>query len=98
MSYSAYAPVAEKTMAAIEQEALARFRITACHIRHRIGELSLGEASVLVVVRAPHRADAFDAARYAIDTLKRRAPIWKQEHYVSGESRYLEGVPLQPGD
>jgi len=46
-------------------------------------------------VRAGHRAEAFDAAEYAIDELKQRVPIWKEEHYVEGGSRYLDGVPLQ---
>ncbi|MGH8457881.1 MAG: molybdenum cofactor biosynthesis protein MoaE, partial [Nevskiales bacterium] len=64
-------------------------------IMHRIGQLSLQEFSVLVVVRAAHRATAFDAARYAIDALKQRVPIWKEEHYTGGGSRYLDGTPLQ---
>jgi molybdopterin synthase catalytic subunit len=95
MSYSAYTPLAEKALAEIEQETLRRFAIQQCRIVHRVGELSLQELSVLVVVRAAHRAAAFEAAQYAIDTLKQRVPIWKQEHYTDGDSRYLEGVPLK---
>ncbi|MGH8458693.1 MAG: molybdenum cofactor biosynthesis protein MoaE, partial [Nevskiales bacterium] len=79
MSYSAYAPLAEKALTEIEQDTLRRFDIQQCRIVHRIGELSLQEFSVLVVVRAAHRATAFDAARYAIDALKQRVPIWKEE-------------------
>jgi len=52
---------------------------------HRLGELGLGEVSVVVVVSAPHRAQAFDAARYCIDTLKRTVPIWKRERWEAGE-------------
>jgi len=48
-------------------------------------------------VRSPHRAEAYEASRYAIEELKRRAPIWKKEHYLGGASRYLEGTPLQKG-
>jgi molybdopterin synthase catalytic subunit len=94
--YTAHAPLAEKTLAEVETETLGRFAIESCRILHRIGELALGELSVLVVVRAAHRADAFAAARYAIDKLKQRVPIWKEERYTSGDSEYLEGVSLLP--
>jgi molybdopterin synthase catalytic subunit len=50
------------------------------------------------VVRAGHRAEAYAASRYAIDELKERAPIWKEEHYVEGDSRYLDGVPLRKNE
>jgi molybdopterin synthase catalytic subunit len=66
-----------------------------CWIQHRIGHLELGEPSVIIVVRAAHRAEAYAASRYAIDELKTRAPIWKEEHYADGDSRYLDGVPLR---
>lgn len=95
MAYSAYAPLAEKTLGEIEQETLRRFDIRQCRIVHRVGELGLGDLSVLVVVRAAHRDAAFAAARHAIDTLKQRVPIWKQEHYMDGASRYLEGISLR---
>lgn len=94
MSYSAYTPLAEKTLRDIETEALARYAITACRLIHRTGRLALGELSVLVVVRAAHRPAAFEAARWAIDTLKQRVPVWKEEHYVQGDSRFLEGTSL----
>jgi molybdopterin synthase catalytic subunit len=64
-------------------------------IVHRIGSLVLGEPSVIIVVRSAHRADGYAASRYAIDELKQRAPIWKEEHYAGGDSQYLEGVPLR---
>jgi molybdopterin synthase catalytic subunit len=54
----------------------------------------LGELSVLVVVRAAHRPEAFEAARYAIDELKKRVPIWKEEH-TRQDTRFVEGVPLE---
>lgn len=94
MTYEAHVALAEKVLAEIEQEALTRFQVRRCRIQHRIGLLQLGEPSVIIIVRAAHRGAAYDASRYAIDELKQRAPIWKEEHYVGGESRYLDGVPL----
>lgn len=95
MDYTAYAPLAEKALAEVEQDTLRRFDIQQCRILHRVGELALQDYSVLVVVRAAHRGPAFEAAHHAIDTLKQRVPVWKQEHYPDGGSRYLDGTPLQ---
>ena len=94
IDYTAYAPLAEKTLAEIEQETCARFGVRHCRLAHRLGAVALGELSVLVVVRAGHRPQAFEAARYAIDELKKRAPIWKEEH-AQGTTRFVEGVPLE---
>ena len=94
MTYEAHEALAEKVLRELEAEVLARFPVRQCRIVHRIGPLALGEVSVYVVVRAGHRAEAFEAARYAIDETKQRAPIWKEEHYVDGDSRYLDGTPL----
>jgi molybdopterin synthase catalytic subunit len=96
ISYTAYEPLAERTFAELEQTVLERFPVTACRIVHRVGALEIGELSVLVVVRAPHRGDAFEAARYAIDTLKKTAPVWKREAYSDGTEVYLQGETL-PG-
>jgi len=95
MTYEAHVGLAEKVLAEIEQEAITKFGVRRCRIQHRIGHLELGEPSVLIVVRAGHRAEAYAASRYAIDELKERAPIWKEEHYAEGDSRYLDGVPLR---
>ncbi|MCC5859496.1 MAG: molybdenum cofactor biosynthesis protein MoaE [Ectothiorhodospiraceae bacterium] len=98
MSYSAYKPMADRVLKELEQETLERFPVEQCRIMHRTGNLAIGEASVLVVVRSHHRADAFDAARYAIDTLKVRLPVWKHDEYTDGTRAYQDGVPLQePG-
>ena len=96
ITYEAHTSLAEKVLREIEEEVLSRFDVRRCRIQHRVGMLPLGEPSVIVVVRAAHRAQAFEAARHAIDELKQRAPIWKEEHYVAGESRFLEGAPLKP--
>lgn len=95
MAYTAHAVMAARTIARLEAEALQHFDIAHCRAVHRTGELDLGELSVIVVVRAAHRGPAFEAARWVIDTLKERAEIWKQEHYVNGDSRHLEGTALQ---
>lgn len=97
VTYEAYQPLAEKALRALEQEVLRRFDVRRCRVQHRVGHLKLTEPSVAIVVRAAHRAEAFEAARYAIDELKKRVPIWKEEHYITGERRFLEGVPLQYG-
>lgn len=58
-------------------------------IYHRIGKLTVGEISVLVAVGCPHRSEAFDACRFAIDTLKHEAPIWKKEYWADGSSSWV---------
>jgi cyclic pyranopterin phosphate synthase len=95
VTYEAHVELAERVLQEIEQEVLERFEVRRCRIRHRVGKLSLGEPSVIIVVRGGHRGPAFEAARYALEELKRRAPIWKEEHLLSGESRFVEGTPLQ---
>jgi molybdopterin synthase catalytic subunit len=97
VTYEAYIPLAEKVLEELEREVLKRFDVRACRIQHRVGTLRLGEPSVAIVVRAAHRAEAFEGAHYAIDELKRTVPIWKEERYTSGEGRFLEGIPLQYG-
>lgn len=97
IDYTAYAPIAEKALAEIEQETLRRFDIRHCKLVHRLGMLKLGELSVVVVVRAGHRGPAFEAARWAIDTLKVRVPVWKEEHTTDGRSSFVAGQTLQTG-
>ncbi len=95
VTYEAYKPLAEKALKELEQEVLERFDVRKCRIQHRVGHLQLKEPSVAIVVRAAHRREAFEAAKWAIDELKKRVPIWKEEHYATGERRYLEGIPLR---
>ena len=84
LTYEALAPMALAVMAAIADEIEARFGVTRLAIVHREGEVPLGEASVAIVAVSPHREAAFDAARYAIDETKARAPIWKAEQFSDG--------------
>ncbi len=94
ITYEAHVPLAENVLRALEEEVLSRFSVRRCRVQHRIGTLPVGEPSAIIVVRAAHRAEAFQAAQYAMDELKQRAPIWKEEHYETGESRFLEGTSL----
>lgn len=98
LEYSAHRALVEQVLAELEQEVIERFGVQQCRIVHREGTLDVGDDSVLVVVRSAHRPQAFEAARYAIDTLKVRAPVWKREHYSDGSVDYQEGVPLQQAD
>jgi MoaE-MoaD fusion protein len=94
LEYEAYAEMAEERMAAIVSEAVERHGLCAAAVEHRIGEVPLGEPSVIVAVSAPHRGEAFAGAREIIDRVKAEAPIWKKE--IEGErGRWVEGT--RPG-
>jgi molybdopterin synthase catalytic subunit len=93
LSYEAYPAMALPEMRAVGAEASSKFGEARVAIAHRIGDLRLGEASVAVAVAAPHRGVAFDACEYAIDELKARVPIWKKEHFRSGEARWRPNAP-----
>jgi molybdopterin synthase catalytic subunit len=89
LTYDAYMPMALKQLGAIETEVRERWPITNISLIHRLGRLDVSEVSVAVAVSAPHRGTAFEAARYAIDTLKEVVPIWKQDHLPSGTSQWI---------
>ena len=91
LEYEAYAGMAEREMERVAAEARERFGITRIVIVHRTGRLEIGEVSVAIVVAAPHRANAMDACRFAIDTVKASVPIWKREHFTDGTSVWIEG-------
>lgn len=94
IDYSAYPPLAQKTLSEIESETRDKFGVPHCRLVHRTGRLKVGELSVLAVVRAPHRGEAFDAARYAVEALKHRVAVWKHEHYSDGSCAYMEGCTV----
>ena len=85
MEYEAYDPMAVKMMERIETEIRDTWGLHNAAIHHRVGRLNVGESSVLIVVGAPHRDEAFAACKYAIDRLKKFVPIWKKEVYEDGE-------------
>ena len=89
LDYDAYAPMAEKKLAEIEAEVRSRWPIGEIALVHRLGRLGVGEVSVAVAVSCPHRVEAFEACRYAIDTLKELVPIWKKDTTPTGESAWV---------
>jgi molybdopterin synthase catalytic subunit len=94
LEYEAYAPMALAKMREIAAQAREKFAIHRVAIIHRLGRMEIGEASVLIAVSAAHRAAAFDACRFAIDTLKHTVPIWKKEFFADG-SAWAEGEILR---
>lgn len=95
LDYSAYRPMAEQALrrivASIEGEADAPLRLA---IVHRLGDVPIGEASVAIAAASPHRDAAYQASRTALERLKREVPIWKREHYASGDLVWREEEPL----
>jgi molybdopterin converting factor subunit 1 len=85
LEYEAYEPMALREMRKLADEAGRRYGIVRIAIQHRIGVVAIGEVSVAIAVSAAHRAEAFDACRFAIDRLKEIVPIWKKEHFEGGE-------------
>lgn len=90
LDYDCYEPMALKTMAQIGREIAAEHAVTRVAMVHRLGRMLVGETSVAVIVAAPHRKPAFDAALEGINRLKKLVPIWKKEHFVDGEV-WVEG-------
>jgi molybdopterin synthase catalytic subunit len=100
LDYEAFGPMAESKLSEIEAEARRRWPIDRIAVVHRVGRLELGEVSVAVAVSSPHRGEAFEAARYLIDTLKETVPIWKKENWDDGTTEWvhpgLESTSAQP--
>jgi molybdopterin synthase catalytic subunit/molybdopterin converting factor small subunit len=102
LEYEAYEEMARKQMESLAEQALAQFQVRDVAIVHRLGRLEIGETSVLIVVASAHRAAAFEACRWLIDTLKRTVPIWKKEHFEDGAvwadgEPFPEQVSVSPG-
>ena len=95
LGYEAYDSMAVAQMRAIVEEAMQRWDLDDVALSHRTGELQVGEASVAIAVGTPHRAEAFEACRFIIDTLKTRVPIWKKEFFQDG-AVWVEPVSSQP--
>jgi MoaE-MoaD fusion protein len=85
LDYEAYEEMAEQVMAQVAEELKGRYDLCEIAIHHRTGRVDIGEASVVIAVSAPHRQDALAACKDAIDTLKKRVPLWKKEFYEGGE-------------
>jgi molybdopterin synthase catalytic subunit len=97
LEYESYEPLAVKALTTIRDEAAAEWPSVRLAIRHRVGRLEPGEASVAIVAASPHRAEAFEACRYAIERIKQVVPIWKRESFEGGEA-WLEGATADPAD
>ncbi|MDP3984829.1 MAG: molybdenum cofactor biosynthesis protein MoaE [Acidimicrobiia bacterium] len=91
LEYEAYPEMVESKIAEVLGEAIARWDLLVAAVEHRVGMVAVGEPSVAVAVSAAHRDHAFLAARYLIDELKARAPIWKKEHRPGG-GEWVEGA------
>jgi molybdopterin synthase catalytic subunit len=92
LEYQAYTAMAESEMAKIVRQALKDYDVSRVAVVHRTGRLGIGEIAVGIAVGSAHRAPAFEACRFVIDTLKRTVPIWKKEAFEGGEV-WIEGQP-----
>lgn len=89
LDYEAYPAMAEKKMSEIEADTCRRWPVGAIAMEHRLGHLDVGDISVAVAVSCPHRAQAFEACRHAIDRLKELVPIWKKENWADGSTEWV---------
>lgn len=95
LDYEAYEEMARKQLEEMAAQALEKFKVRDVAVVHRLGRLQIGETSVAIVVGSAHRAAAFDACRWMIDTLKKTVPIWKKEHFEDG-AVWADGEPFPP--
>ena len=99
LTYEAYAEQVDPRLDAIATAARRRWpTLGRLALLHRTGELTVGQSSVLVAASSPHRAEAFDAARFCIDTLKATVPIWKRETWQGGSDWGMDARPVEPVD
>jgi molybdopterin synthase catalytic subunit len=95
IEYTAYEGMAVRELEAIVAEAASRFTTNDIVVEHRVGRLDLGEASVVIAIAHPHRAEAYEASRFVIEELKRRVPIWKREEYVDGTREWVDPTAIR---
>lgn len=91
LAYECYESMALKEMELLVTEAFEKWPVVKACMLHRLGVVPVAEASVIIGVSTPHRADAFEATRYLIDRLKIQIPIWKKEHYADGTTEWVQG-------
>ncbi|MBL0210606.1 MAG: molybdenum cofactor biosynthesis protein MoaE [Holophagaceae bacterium] len=96
LAYEAFVPMAEAELQRLRLEAMDRFALSRCAIHHRIGEVPLLEAAVVIAVSSAHRKEAFEAAAWLMDRIKESVPIWKRERYRHGGDAWVEGVERRP--
>ena len=88
LHYEAYHEMAKQELSKIRDEAMPKFSLEECAIVHRLGEVALGETSIAVAVSSPHRKQAFEAAAWIMDQVKKHVPIWKQEVWEDGSTEW----------
>ena len=91
LTYEAWDEMAIRRLEELGEELFAAWPLCKVALVHRSGELSIGEVSVAIAISAPHRAEAFEACRHAIERLKQDVPIWKKEHLASGDADWVMG-------
>ncbi len=91
LEYHGYPEMGEKVLEHIVRRTRERWNLHRIAVFHRIGLLELTEASVIIVVSSPHRAEAFEACRFIIEEIKKDLPVWKKEHFVDGQSEWKSG-------
>lgn len=94
ITYDVHKSLAENSLREICAEAAGFWPETRYYVAHFQGTLDVGDASVLIAVSSAHRAESFEACRYVIEEIKKRVPVWKQEHYPGGQSEWLPGNSL----
>jgi molybdopterin synthase catalytic subunit len=94
LEYEVYKVMAEKGMREISEKVRKKWPVKKISMVHRYGALRVGEVSVAVAVSSEHRAEAFEACRFAIDTIKRALPIWKKERFKGGRGVWVKGTPI----
>ena len=94
LTYEVYREMAERRMRDIEVRVRKKWPVVKVAMVHRYGRLKVGDVSVAVAVSCEHRAEAFEACRYAIDTIKGTLPMWKKERYKGGAQRWVKGTPI----
>jgi molybdopterin synthase catalytic subunit len=99
IEYSAYEPMADAELERILGEVRERWPTARAALRHRLGRVPAGEASIAIAAAAPHRAEAFAVCRHVIEEVKRRLPIWKMEYRVDGTASWVDpsGKPVAHG-
>ena len=90
LEYESYQAMAESELATIVDDAAAKFGITALVAEHRVGELEVGDVSVVIASAHGHRAAAIECTRFVIEEIKKRVPIWKREHFVDGTREWVD--------
>ncbi len=95
LTYEVYREMAERKMREIEEKVRRKWPVLKIAMVHRYGHLKVGEVSVAVAVSSEHRAEAFEACRFAIDAIKGTLPLWKKERFKGGAQAWVKGTPIE---